>query len=105
MKKPVFGGLVSSLVFAFGCNESPGTANDNAQATPDDTSDRAPQVLFDPDTGRMTIVSSELSDAVRATLGIPDQQSTIVFRAPLNDGENRLAMLQGDPDEDINLRC
>jgi len=70
MRKPVLGGVVSGLVLAMGVTGP--SDRDGAETARHATGDRehAPQVLFDPDTGRMTIVSDELREAVRVHLEI-----------------------------------
>ena len=113
MKKPIVGGLVSSLVFALGCNNAAGpTDGDAARAVEQSkgTCDHAPQVLFDPETGRMTIVSDELSDAIRAHLDIENGESgqreaTFVFRARVSKADQGDGWLTSEDHDGVNIVC
>jgi hypothetical protein len=74
MRKPV-GGLVSSLLFVFGCNDSTGPDEPqrrkaSAQPEPSVSAGCPAQVRFDAETGRMTIVGPELSERIRAFYGL-----------------------------------
>ncbi len=110
MKKTALGGLVSSLVFSFGCNDSQGPAHQgaaDAAAADKAPCDHAPQILFDPDTGQMTIVGDELSDAVRASLGIGDdeassRQATLLFR---DQSKREFDVAATSDNPDINIGC
>jgi len=113
MKKPIVGGLVSSLVFAMGCNNSAGPVDGDAALAAQQGKgicDHAPQVLFDPETGQMTIVSDELSDAIRTHLDIEDGESgqreaTFVFRARVSKaGQGDLSLTSEDHDG-VNIDC
>ena len=113
MKKPIVGGLVSSLVFAMGCNNSAGPSDGDAALAAQQgksTCQHAPQVLFDPETGRMTIVSDELSDAIRAHLDIEEGESgrreaTFVFRARVSKAGQADGWLTAEDHDGVNIDC
>ena len=112
MKRPIVGGLVSSLVFAMGCNNSAGPSDANATAAQQTKleCDHAPQVLFDPETGQMTILSDELRDDIRAHLGLENTESgereaTFVFRSRVAKAGDGDGWLTTEDHDGVNIDC
>lgn len=113
MKKPILGGLVSSLVFALGCNESSSpTAVDptDGSGSSKGSCDHAPEVVFDPETGRITIVSDELNAALRQHLELADGEggtsaATVVFHPRMRKLGDEIGLSVADDHGEVNIGC
>lgn len=113
MRKPILGSVVSSLIFALGCNES---SSPTAVHTSDDgdsskgSCDHAPEVLFDPETGRITIVSDELNAALREHLDLGDDEggtssATVVFHPRVRKLGDEIGLSAADDHGEVNIGC